>query len=109
MHKEIYKRLRQVARANQIITYSKIAPMANLDMENPDHRKQIGEILGAISEREFKKGRPLLSAVVVHLDNNRPGKGFFNLAEELGIYDGTDDLAFHIQELDKVHKYWKKS
>lgn len=109
MTRGIYERLKEVARAGETITYSEIAPMADLDMSSQADRTEIGRILGAISTREHEDGRPLLSAVVVLSNIGYPGKGFFTLAQELGIYDGSDDLAFFVQELARVHEYWMKA
>jgi len=83
--------------------------MANLDMESQADRNEIGRILGAISEREHKEGRPLLSAVVVLSGIRYPGKGFPALAQELGIYDESDDFGFFVRELRRVHEYWQKA
>jgi hypothetical protein len=85
MHEKIYEELGRVAKGQPTITYSKIAPLANLDMDNPSHRDEIGQLLGEISKYEHSQQRPLLSAVVIHQDNNMPGQGFFKLAKELGL------------------------
>jgi hypothetical protein len=106
MHPEIYDELKRVAKAASYTTYSDIAPLAELDMDNPSHRDEIGQILGEISKYEHSQGRPMLSAVVIHRDNNMPGKGFFKLARELGVYAGSDDLKFYLDELKRVHQYW---
>lgn len=106
MNEEIYQRLLSVARSQGLITYSDIAPLAGLDMGNAVDRNEIGRLLGDISTFEHQQGRPLLSAVVIHRDNNIPGEGFFTLARELGIYNENDDLLFFIQELRRVHDYW---
>lgn len=109
MNRGIYERLKEVAREGQTITYSEIAPMANLNMESQADRNEIGRILGTISKREHEEGRPLLSAVVVLSGIGYAGKGFFTLAKELEIYDGTDDLAFFVRELRRVHEYWQRA
>jgi len=109
MTRDIYERLKEVARAGRTITYGEIAPMAELDMSNPVDRNEIAAILVAISTTEHQEGRPLLSAVVVRSDTRYPGKGFFKLAQDLGIYDRSDDLAFFVQELARVHEYWMKA
>ena len=108
MHKEIYERLQSIAKAGRVITYSEVAPLAGLDMSQIDDRNRIAEILGDISTFEFKHGRPLLSVVVIHRDNNIPGQGFFTLARNLGVYNDYDDLLFFIQELRRVHDYWRE-
>jgi hypothetical protein len=110
MHQGIYTKLKSVAKSQGITTYSEIAPMAGLDMANPDDRNKMGELLGEIStfEHNQKPPRPLLSAVVIHRDNNIPGKGFFTLARDLGLQSATtDDLLFFIGELRRVHDYWR--
>jgi len=86
--------------------YSDIAPMAGLDMDIPGDRHKIGVILDDINHYEHRFGRPMLSAVVVHKDSLKPGKGFFVLAQELGLFLGSDEDKFYIQELRRVHDYW---
>jgi len=109
MTTDIYERLKEVARAGQKITYGEIAPIADLDMSNPADRSEIAAILGRICSREHHEDRPLLSAVVVRSDTGYPGKGFFKLAQDLGIYDGSDDWAFFERQLARVHEYWMKT
>lgn len=109
MNELIYDKLISVARSQNVTTYSEIAPLAGLDMSNPDDRNRIANILGEISTHEHEKGRPLLSAVVIHRDNNIPGHGFFTLARELGLHRDTDDRMFFINELRRVHDRWKEN
>jgi len=109
MHQGIYDRLKSVAQSGTTITYSEIAPLADLDMSNPAHRNEIRRILGEISAFEHRLNHPLLSAFVVHQEDNMPGKGFFALAKELGVYDGLDDLQFFVTELKKVHDQWRET
>jgi len=109
MTRDIYEHLKEVARAGRKITYGEIAPMANLNIRMVADRNKLGRILDSISTREHEEGRPLLSAVVVRVDTRYPGKGFFRLAQKLGIYKGSNDLAFFIRELDRVHEYWMKA
>ena len=107
MNEAIYNRLLEVARAGEYITYSDIAPLADLDMTLDADRHEIGRLLGEISTFEHQHGRPLLSAIVIHRDNNIPGHGFFVLARELNLYQGTDDLLFFIGEFNRVRDYWR--
>lgn len=106
MHKQIYDKLKEVARGQGITYYSDIAPMAGLDMDLPHDRYEIGAILDDINRYEDKGGRPMLSAVVVHKDSLKPGTGFFTLARALRLFDREDEDKFCIQELRKVHDYW---
>jgi len=107
MHQEIYERLVFVARHEDVVRYTNIAPLAGLNMDSEPDGVRIGELLGEISTSEHQQGRPLLSAVVIHRENNIPGPGFFRLARELGLYHGGDDFRFFIQELRRVHDYWR--
>ena len=76
-------------------------------MSSQDDRNKISVILDEISEQEYKNGRPLLSTVVIHKDNNMPGKGYFKMAKRIGLYEGNDDFTFYINELRKVHEHYK--
>jgi len=110
IHQQIYNRLIEAARNEELIHYGEIAPMANLNMESQADRNEIGRILGEISEYEHSQGRPMLSAIVVHVGGEVPGEGFFNLARQLGRHHGRkdlEDIEFFAMEARKVFNYWK--
>ena len=106
MYENITQRLREVSRDLSITYYSDVAPMAGLDMGLPNDRHQIGMILDEINREEMQMNRPMLSAVVVQKDTLRPGRGFFNLAQSLGLMADGDEERFYSQELRRVHDYW---
>jgi len=71
--------------------------------------KEVGHILGAISEDEHLQGRPMLSAVAVGV-SGEPGNGFYLLARDLGKL--KDDSAearklFWETEIVAVYKEWQ--
>lgn len=104
-------RLIEVARAQALIPYGEIAPMAGLDMGNPDHRRQLGTILGRISSYEHEQGRPMLSAVVVHRGGSEPGNGFFECATDLGLFGGRtaeQKMEFFARELRRLYDHWSR-
>jgi hypothetical protein len=102
IHMQIYERLKEVARkGDDLITYGGIAPLANLNMENPDDRNKIAHILGEISTHEYSEGRPLLSAIVVLAGIGYPGVGVHHGRKEF------EDLEFFAQEVRRVYDYWK--
>lgn len=103
---DLVAKLRETARSRTTIHYGDIAPMLNLDMEDPQDRIRIGEILGEISKGEHADGRPLVSVVVTHKEDERPGPGFFNLGKELGLVGVMDAELFFVTELKKAHDYW---
>jgi hypothetical protein len=78
-------------------------------MRNPNHRRVLGQHLGAISEQEALHGRPMLSAIVVHKGSKRLGSGFYQLGEELRLKSvGEDEDDFAEREMRLVFEYWAK-
>jgi hypothetical protein len=108
MNEELYQTLRKVAAEGQVTHYSIVAPIVGLDMSHPEDRNQISVLLDAISTHEHQNGRPLLSAVVIHRQDNIPGNGFFQMAQRVGVYNGGDRYIFFIEELRRVHDYWRE-
>ncbi len=109
----VREHLINIARQKETIQYQELSELCRLglDMNNPQHRVEIGEILDEISKHEHENNRPLLSAVVA-TDSTIPGNGFYELAKELGLYSGsteTDRLIFWVEELKKVYDFWKET
>jgi hypothetical protein len=103
----VLKCLVKLAKDRQTTVYSKLAEEVGLKINKPAHRNRLTDILGAISEEEFSKKRPLLSAVVISKGRTMPGGGFFKLAEKLGLYKKEDDKKlFFDEQLKKVYEYW---
>jgi hypothetical protein len=112
VHLQIYERLIEVAKKGDLVTYGEIAPLADLNMEDPADRNKIARILGDISTYENEQGRPMLSAVVVVAEFRYPIDGFFKLARKLGLHHGRkelEDFEFFVQEVKRVHECWKDS
>ena len=64
-------------------------------------------LLGQISREEYYAGRGMLTAIVVHKTGDQmPGKGFYELAQYLGL-DASDKYALWVSETKKVWDYWK--
>lgn len=104
----IYEELKRIASRQETTTYSAIAPLARLDMENPAHRNEMRQLLGKISTYEHQQGRPLRTAIVVYKQENHPGPGFYDLARHLGLLrSGQDEVAFFCKEVARVHAQWK--
>jgi hypothetical protein len=62
-------------------------------------------LLGQISDEQEEQGRGLLSALVVHKEDRRPGAGFFAGAEQWGR-DLTDQTKCWTDELNTLTKTW---
>jgi len=113
MRHDIYETLIDLARSKKIISYDDLNKKLNLGLnfDMPPDRDLIGHWLGEIAKIEVKEGRHMLSALVVHKKGegfSDPGKGFYSLAKELGIYAGNDDLGFWTKEVKWLHDYWSK-
>ncbi len=83
-----------------------------LDYGNIADRNKIANMLGDVSEFEVKKGRPMLSALVVLKGGKppTPGQGFLDWAAHLGVvrWAGQDDQQFHARVLGDVLSYWSQ-
>ncbi len=111
MHIMLYNHLVQLARAQGLTTYSDIAPLANLSMDNAEDRERISQLLGEIVLQDVAEGRPMLTALVVHRGkDNNPGEGFFTVAAQLGRFTGTRQqlprLEFWMSQVKETHAYW---
>jgi len=62
-------------------------------------------LLGQISDEEEEEGRGLLSALVVHKDDLRPGSGFFGGAQTWGR-DTSDPEVCWGNELARLQRQW---
>ena len=100
----VYKRLVQVAKAKELITYSEIVPLIDTKINSP-RDPRLGKILREICSYEVHNGRPMLGSVVVHKIDRRPGIGYFKGAENLGLFSGGEKFTWE-SELDKVYRYW---
>ena len=110
-HRELREALIQAARKKPgLINYSDpaVLAMTHLDMDKSADREKLVELLDEIARFEHSEGRPLLTAVVVNKYTLRPGKGFFELAVELGLMKAKDDRdIFYVNELDRVYHQWR--
>ena len=107
---EIRELLMPVARRRDTIWYSTLAQAMTTLHLTPDAHA-FHEMLGDVSRRAFDSGEPLLSVVVVHKHDSRPGSGFCRMARGLG-FDIADDPAaealFSGRELERVWDWWRR-
>ncbi len=104
----VYMKLISAAQHRGIAYYAEIARI--LGIEQPGHHmaREVGQVLGEISEDEHQSGRPMLSAVAV-ASKGPPGEGFYKLAARLGRYSGSskaDEKIFWSSEIDRVYDVW---
>lgn len=81
-----------------VTTYQHLATIMGLPQSGQHMAREVGKVLGEISEDELAAGRPILSAVAVGV-HGKPGVGFFNFAREHGrLSSGDDEAAFWMGE-----------
>ncbi len=68
--------------------------------------KEVGWILGEISDDEVANGRPMLSAIAVNV-KGQPGEGFFALARQHGKLIDDSEQTFWERERQLVYETWK--
>ena len=100
--------IKQAKKGERVIYYEPVMAQVGMKTTVPADRSKIGEILGEISRRSYKKDGVLLS-VLVHrktAGTTNPGPGFFELAEIME-YAWDDNSAFVEQQTDLVMKAYK--
>lgn len=108
----VYRTLKDVARVKSWIGYEELNQTCalGLNLGTDAGRNKIGEYVGAVSEFEVGKKRPMLSAVVVHKRRPRePGYGFYTWADELNQRKhGETDKQLWFRLLGECHAYWSQ-
>lgn len=103
--KVIREELARLARARGLTSPQPLGRLVGLH-----HRSgRLFEILDQISVCEHENGRPLLSVLVVSVDRNSSGTGFFSAARRLNRM-GRDDREwdFWLSERDRVYDFWER-
>lgn len=95
----------ECAKDQKMISYSDLSSRIHR-VRIEAHDPRLAHMLGEISREESKEGRGMLSVLVVHkYGDQRPGKGFFDLARTLGKKFRNHD-EFWSNELKTVLDYW---
>lgn len=106
----VRERLIEIAKRQETISYSQLANDCDFFYSSIEERNHFHHLLGEISKFEVKNNRPMLSILVHHKGDilRNPGKGFFNLADELNQRKkGEDDLKLKNRILTECWKIWK--
>ena len=93
---------------DRIRPYGRVAEATDNE-HNPNDRRhnRLKQRLFHISSYEIERGRPMLSALVVHSTDYRPGKGLYELGRQLGcLKDGENELEWWSSEVEKLADYW---
>ncbi|WXT99942.1 MAG: hypothetical protein Ctma_0648 [Catillopecten margaritatus gill symbiont] len=111
MNKLLYNELTQLANEQEFIAYGDAASLVGLSISKKKDRRKLYDMLDEISLYEHKANRPMLTALIVHKGiDNKPGKGFYTKAEELGYYSGSkkslDQLDFWVSQIKQIFAEW---
>jgi hypothetical protein len=100
--------LAECARAKEMISYTEfMQQICSISFETP-YDSRLPQLLAEISTEEANAGRGMMTALVVRKNGDqRPGGGFFELAERLG-YDVSNPEKFWIEQVNKVFASWQK-
>jgi hypothetical protein len=100
--------LAQCAGANRLISYTDFMhQIHSISFETP-YDSRLPHLLAEISTEEAKEGRGMMTALVVRKNGDqKPGRGFFELAERIG-YDVSDPEKFWIEQVNKIFASWQK-
>jgi len=115
-----YSELMGVAQKGELITYSQLG-IGKLRISRDWLYPKIGWTIGACSCYEWMENRPLISALVISKETNRPSKGFWGLPgipSSLRMSARVDELdpllttspeqdEFWAREVDKVYREWQ--
>jgi len=103
---EIRQILIQVAKAQQVITYSELTAMLQTAYIHY-HSSRLVSLLTDIGSEEVEAGRGVLPALVVTKQTGLPGAGFFKTPNEPGD-DDSDPQVIWAAEVKQVYDYWSK-
>lgn len=104
----VYSMLISAAQMSDIVYYMQVAKIIGIDTPGNYMGREVGQILGEISEDEHINGRPFLSSVAVN-SKGVPGPGYFDLGRSLGKLKSTeteDEEKFWKEEKEKVYDVW---
>ena len=122
--KDSYQALLDSAKSGRLMFYGELPAFNELkERFSGAVAKIIGYIVGACSEYEVTKGRPLISAIVISRDAREPGEGFYSLSAVphnlcWDIWEGqtieppevvsNKRREFWLSELQETLEYWGK-
>jgi hypothetical protein len=99
---QLYERLLTAARAREFVFYGAVQDELGIY-----DRDTIDAELAKISRSEVGATRPMLSSIVVNVEDHLPGASFFALGQELAqVADGEDEVSFALRQIKMTHDYW---
>lgn len=104
----VHAELVRAAQYRGLTTYQDVAVIMGLPISGSHMGREVGYVLGEISEDEVGAGRPMLSSVAVDV-RCHVGEGFFALARDLGsLRPDMDPLPFLETERERTYQAWRR-
>lgn len=95
---------------NTVLTQRTDAP--TFDFDRADERAAMGELLGRVTDASMANLGVMLSAIVLYLDANDAGSGFYGKARDLGLLQSTATAqqreAFWVQQVAAVYAAYRR-
>lgn len=86
--------------------------LPGFDFGRQDGRSAMGHLLGRIVERNLPETQLMISALVIYLDGNDAGGGFYGLAADLGLLPRNASRAqkdaFWVRQVTGLHNYYSR-
>lgn len=109
--------LAEQARLGRLTSYTEVNTVLHqrtglrpFDFNQDGERAALGDLLGEVATAKLQEVGALVSSIVVYLDQNDAGPGFFRLASFLDLltWQPTADqkLAFWANQVKKTHEYY---
>ncbi len=95
------------------VTLARRTGLPPFDFSQPMERAAMGHLLGRIVEQTYPSVGAMLSSLVIYLDANDAGTGFYALAEQMGLLPrGASKTAkerFWVGEVAKVFAHFGRA
>jgi hypothetical protein len=105
----VYAALINAAHTHTTVSYKEVAALLGIHQAGNHMAREVGAVLGEISEEEHRHDRPLLSAIAINAEG-RPSDGLFGWAAELGRLENDSPAGkrqFWEAEKQAVYTTWQ--
>jgi hypothetical protein len=110
--------LKEQARLRRVTSYTELNVALGqrgqkmFDFTREIERQAIGAVLSNVTQATIGESGAMLSSIVVYLNRNDAGPGFYSLAVDLGLLPDTatsdGKLAFWSNQVGKVHDLYAR-
>jgi hypothetical protein len=112
MKTEINNYLLELAKKGATVTLQQLSRECKLklDLNKQEDKNYLLGILDEVMISDHKEGKPLLTSLIFDYNKGIPESNYFLTAEKLGIFSADlkseRKLEFHINQLERVFKFW---